>query len=72
MEERKGFLTPNQEKGVDELIILDGIKEKLDGLAIKLVDNQGLERLKGQIPVEVLPIVYEVIDELLLSLGVEK
>jgi len=71
MEERKGFLTPNQEKGVDELLKLDGIAEAMDGVIIKLADNQGLEKLKEKIPVDVLPIVYEVIDEILKALGVE-
>lgn len=72
MEERKGFFTPNQEKGIDELIELKGIAEKLDGLAIKLADNKGLEKLKSKVPGEYLPVIYEVVDEVLLALGVEK
>ena len=72
MEERKGFLTPNQEKGIDELVKLDGIAEALDGTAIKIADNQGLEQLKAKIPAEALPVVYEVIDEVLASLGIQK
>lgn len=72
MEERKGFLTPNQEKGIDNLIELKGIAEALDGPAIKLADNQGSERIKEKVPADVLPVVYEVLDEVLLSLGIEK
>jgi hypothetical protein len=72
MEERKGVLTPNQEKGLDELIVLDGIKERLDGMAIQLADNQVVEMLKSKIPEEYLGIVYEIVDEIFASLGVEK
>ena len=71
MEERKGVLTPNQEKGLDELIVLDGIKERLDGIAIQLADNQVVEMLKSKIPEEYLGIVYEIVDEIFASLGVE-
>jgi len=69
MEERKGFLTPEQEKQLDDLIELKGIAEALDGAAIKLADNQGLERLKAKIPEDVLPVVYEVIDEIFKALS---
>lgn len=69
MEERKGFLTPEQEQIVDDLIELKGIPEALDGTAIKLADNQGLEKLKAKIPVDLLPVVYEVIDEIFKSLA---
>lgn len=72
MEERKGILTPNQEKGVDELVELDGIAERLDGFAIQVVDNQIIERAKKKIPAEYLPSVYEIVDELLSALGIEK
>lgn len=61
---RKGFFTPNQEKMLDDLYEGKGIVEALDGMAIRLVDNQGLERLKKQIPEDVLPVIYEVIDEI--------
>jgi len=68
MEERKGFLTPDQEKILDELIKFDStIAEKLDGVGIQLIDNQGLERLKGAL-VEKYPdsldLVYQIIDAL--------
>jgi hypothetical protein len=72
MEERKGILTPNQEKGLDELIQLDGIKERLDGPAIRIVDNQIIERAKKKIPAEYLPEVYNIVDELMGAFGVEK
>lgn len=70
--ERKGFLTKNQEEGLDRLIELKGIAETLDGPAIRLADNQGLERLKNKIPEDVLPTVYAIIDEFLSALGIEK
>ena len=68
MDTRKGFLTPEQEKQLDELIELKGIYESMDGTAIKLADNMVLEKLKAKIPEEVLPVVYEVIDEVFKSL----
>lgn len=68
MEERKGFLTPDQEKKLDELIELKGIYETMDGTAIKLLDNMGLDKLKEKIPADVLPVVYEIIDEIFDSL----
>ena len=70
MEDRKGFLTPEQEQKLDELIVLKGISETLDGTAIKLADNLLLEKLKVKIPAEYLPIVYDVIDEIFNSLVV--
>ena len=72
MEERKGFLTPNQEKELDRIIELKGIAEAVDGAVIRVADNQGLERLKEKIPADVLPTVYEVVDEVLAALGIEK
>lgn len=66
--ERKGFLTPEQEQKLDELIEMKGLYEKMDGTAIKLADNMVLEKLKAKIPAEVLPVVYEVIDEVFESL----
>jgi len=65
---RKGFLTPEQEQKLDELIEVKGIYERFDGTAIKLADNQILEKLKAKIPADVLPVVYEVIDEIFNSL----
>jgi len=72
MEERKGFFTSNQEKGIDNLIELKGVAEAIDGAAIRMVDNIALEKLKDKVPEDVLPIVYSVIDEIFLALGVEK
>ena len=68
MDTRKGFLTPEQEKQLDELIEVKGIYETMDGTAIKLADNMVLEKLKAKIPEDVLPVVYEVIDEVFKSL----
>lgn len=68
MDTRKGFLTPEQEKQLDELIEMKGIYETMDGTAIKLADNMVLEKLKSKIPEDVLPVVYEVIDEVFNSL----
>ena len=67
MDTRKGFLTPEQEKQLDELIELKGLYESMDGTAIKLADNMVLEKLKAKIPGEVLPVVYEVVDEIFKS-----
>ena len=63
-EERKGFLTPEQEKTLDKLIKLKGIAEAVDGTAIKMLDNIALEKLKTKIPEDILLVVYEVIDEI--------
>ena len=63
-DDRKGFLTPEQEEKLDSLIELSGIAEAFDGVAIRLADNQGLELLKPKIPAEYLPIVYQIIDEI--------
>lgn len=70
MEERKGLLTEEQEKILDDLIELKGISESLDGMAIRLADNMGLEKLKAKIPAEYLPVVYEIIDELFKALAI--
>ncbi len=68
MDTRKGFLTPEQEKQLDELIEMKGIYETMDRTAIKLADNMVLEKLKSKIPEDVLPVIYEVIDEVFKSL----
>jgi hypothetical protein len=68
MDTRKGFLTPEQEEKLDKLIELKGLYEAMDGTAIKLLDNQVLQRMKANIPEDVLPVVYEVIDEIFDSL----
>lgn len=70
-DDRKGFLTPEQEQKIDDLIKLSGVAETFDGMAIRLADNYGLEALKKKIPADVLPIVYEVIDQILDALPEE-
>jgi hypothetical protein len=71
MEERKGFLTPEQEAKLDKLIELKGIAEAIDGPAIKIGDNVGLQKLKEKLAAsqpELLPIIYQVIDEVFAAL----
>jgi hypothetical protein len=71
MEERKGFLTPEQEAKLDKLIELKGIAEAIDGPAIKIGDNVGLQKLKEKLVAsqpELLPIIYQVIDEVFAAL----
>ena len=65
---RQGFLTPEQEEKIDTLIVLSGLYEAFDGIAIRLADNKGLELLKQKIPAEYLPIIYQVIDEIIGAL----
>ena len=48
-DERKGFLLPEQEEKLDKLIELKGIYEALDGVAIRMADNVGLQKLKEKI-----------------------
>ena len=71
-QERKGFLTPEQEKVLDGLLKFNNkIAESVDGLAIQLIDNQGLERLKAKIEAlhpGAVALVYEVVDELFNAL----
>ena len=65
MEERKGVLTPEQEKILDELLKFNNkLVEAVDGKAIQLIDNVGLEKAKKEIPEEYLPFVYMIIDGL--------
>jgi len=71
MEERKGFLTPDQEAKLDKLIKLKGITEAVDGPAIKIADNVGLEKLKAKLQAEnpeIIPFIYTVIDEIFAAL----
>jgi hypothetical protein len=73
---RKGFLTPEQEKKVDDLVVLQSkLAEALDGPAIALADNQGLERLKVKLVEkwpEALPIMYEIVDAIFDAIPVVK
>jgi hypothetical protein len=66
---RKGFLTPEQEVILDSIIVFKNkLAEKADGPAIRLIDNQGLERTKKIIlekfP-DALPYIYDVVDTLM-------
>ena len=71
MDERKGFFTPEQEVKLDEFVKLEGIYEAVDGIAIKLVDNILLEKLKAKLQ-EKNPALVEtiegIIDEVFASL----
>jgi len=50
MAERKGVMTADQEKILDNLIEFDNkIVEAADGLAITLIDNKGIEILKDKL-----------------------
>ena len=69
MEERKGVLTPEQEKVLDTLLVFKNkAAESVDGVAITLIDNQLLERLKSEAnekyPGVVETYVYPMIDAL--------
>ncbi len=64
---RKGILTPEQEKTLDGLLVLNNkAAEAVDGLAISLIDNQGIERLKEKMeanyPGALEEYVYPIID----------
>ena len=73
MEERKGILTPEQEKTLDDLIVLNNkLAESMDGAAIQLIDNQMIERLKVKlidIHPDALQITYQMVD--LIFAGLE-
>ena len=66
---RKGVFTQEQEEILDKLFVNSGIVEAMDGVAIKMVDNVIIEKLKAKIPAEYLPTVYEIIDEVMLALA---
>lgn len=71
MDERKGFLTPEQEKQADDLVELTGLAEAFDGPGIKLADNVGLQKLKEEIAEknpEAIPVIYMVVDEIFNAL----
>ena len=64
---RKGVLTPDQEKKLDDILKFDNkIAEGVDGIVIKLVDNQAIEMLKAQaiekFGEDVLETIYEIVD----------
>lgn len=67
---REGFMLPKHEEKLDRLIkFKNPIAESLDGPAIRLADNQGLQRLKPQIIKQLgegaLPLFYQVIDTIM-------
>lgn len=62
METRKGILTEQQEKTLDELLKLKGIPEKIDGIVIRLVDNKGLHLLMKTLPDTVKELVWSIVD----------
>lgn len=68
MEERKGFLTPEQEKQIDDLYKASGLMEKADGAIIKLTDNIVLEKLKNKIPEQYHSVIYDIVDTILAAL----
>jgi len=66
MDTRKGFLTPEQEQIADDVIELKGIYEVVDGPAIRIADNVGLQKLKEKYlkeKPEALKYIYDFIDE---------
>jgi hypothetical protein len=71
MSERKGFFTPEQEVKLDEFIKLEGLYEAVDGVAIKLVDNALLSKLKEKLQEknpEMVEMIETVIDEIFAAL----
>lgn len=68
--ERKGVLTQDQEKILDEIIKLKGIPEKLDGFVIRIVDDKGIELLMKQLHPSTKEIIYDIVD--LLFEGLEE
>lgn len=74
MEERKGFLLPEEEKKLEAILRLKGILGVIDGPIIKLLDNLLLERLKsklGEQADEILPTIYLIIDEIFEAIDVD-
>ena len=72
-DERIGVLTPEQEAILDKLLKFNNnLAESLDGPAISLIDNQGIERLLDKIDEknpDVRPIVLQIVDLLFSGLG---
>ncbi len=65
-EERKGFLTPDQEKKLHDILKLKGFLGVVDATVIKLLDNLLFEKLKAQLGEngpEILATLFMVIDE---------
>lgn len=71
---RKGFLTDEEQEQADFLWKNSGLLESVDGVAISIADNQGLERLKPQILAkypDALPLIYEIVDAIFAALPKE-
>jgi hypothetical protein len=63
MQERNGAFTEAQEKQLERLIKIDNqLGEAIDGSVIKLIDNQGIDRLLDKFSEENKQVVYEIID----------
>lgn len=73
MEERKGFLLPEQIKKLENILKLKGVLGIIDGPILKLIDDLLLEKLKAKIenPEQVLPMIYLIIDEIFNAIDVE-
>lgn len=68
-ESRKGILTPEQEAILEKVLKFNNkLAEVIDGPAIQLIDNQGLERAKQKL-LEKAPeseeLLYEIVDILM-------
>lgn len=68
-ESRKGILTPEQEAILEKVLKFNNkLAEVIDGPAIQLIDNQGLERAKAKL-LEKAPeseeLLYEIVDILM-------
>lgn len=73
MDDRKGFLLPEQIKKLEQILKLKGILGVVDGPILKLIDDLLLEKLKAQIPnpETVLPMIYLIIDEMFNAIDVD-
>lgn len=70
--DRKGIFTTEQEELLDKLYANGGLIDKFDGAIIRLIDNSILERLKQKLPPKYIPVLYEVIDQIMESLKEQK
>lgn len=71
MEERKGFLTPEQEEKLHSLLKLKGILGVIDAPVLRILDNIGLEKLKAKLGPggdEILKVIFTIIDEVFAAL----
>lgn len=71
MEERKGVLTPEQEKALEKFYKASGLVEKFDGAIIKLTDNIVLEKLKAKLPEEYHKIIYDIVDTIMEAIIID-